>query len=242
MSPSIYDTAWVSMVAKAVEGNDEVVWLFPSSFDYICDNQKASGGWEGGDAIDEIVNSLACLLSLKRHYKVQTSEVSELADKIDRATQFLNTKLADWDIESTERVAFEILVPSLLDLVEHEGIHLRFPDAEKLRQLSQIKMSKINFSLLYKHPTTMLHSLESFIGTVDFDQVSHHLAGGSMMGSPSSTAAYLMNTSVWDESAERYLREAVENGKRNGDGSVCNVFPISVFEFAWVSSFDLPLI
>ena len=239
MSPSIYDTAWVSMVAKPVEGKDEPVWLFTDSFDYICDTQKTSGGWEGGDAIDEIVNSLACLLSLKRHTKVgastDTSEVSELADKIDRATQFLNIKLADWDIESTERVAFEIVVPSLLDLVEHEGVALRFPDAEKLRRLSQIKMSKINFSLLYKYPSTMLHSLESFIGTIDFDQVAHHLVGGSMMGSPSSTAAYLMNATTWDEAAEQYLRDAIENGKRNGEGTVTNVFPISTFEFAWVN-------
>jgi hypothetical protein len=232
MSASIYDTAWVSMVSKMVEG--KATWLFPSSFDYICGTQQGSGGWEGGDVIDEIVNALACLLSFKRHEKVD-SEPSELADRIDRATQFLTAKLANFDSSNSERVAFEILIPSLLDLLELEGISLQFPDAENLRKLNQIKMSKINFALLYKYPSTMLHSLESFIGTIDFDKVSHHLVDGSMMGSPSSTAAYLMNITEWDENAEKYLHEAIENGKRNGEGSVTNVFPISTFEFAWVT-------
>jgi hypothetical protein len=220
------------MVIKPLEGKP--TWLFPASFEYICDAQEENGGWQGGDVIDEIVNALACLLSFKRHEKVD-AEPSVLADRIDRATQFLTVRLANFDSYNTERVAFEILIPSLIDLLELEGISLKFPDAENLRKLNQIKMSKINFALLYKYPSTMLHSLESLIGTIDFDKMGHHLVEGSMMGSPSSTAAYLMNVTEWDDNAEKYLREAIENGRRNGEGSVTNVFPISTFEFAWVS-------
>jgi len=174
---------------------------------------------------------------LKRHEKVDP-EPSDLADRVDRATVFLTTKLADFDSHNTERVAFEILIPSMIDLLELEGISLQFPDAENLRQLNQIKMSKTNLALLYKYPSTMLHSLESFIGIIDFDKIGHHLVEGSMMGSPSSTAAYLMNVTNWDDNAESYLRAAIENGKRNGEGSVTNVFPISTFEFSWVSHFS----
>ena len=72
MSGSIYDTAWVSMVSKLVEG--ETTWLFPSSFQCICDTQGESGGWEGGDPIDEIVNTMACLLAMKRHHNAEMSE------------------------------------------------------------------------------------------------------------------------------------------------------------------------
>lgn len=231
MTGSIYDTAWVSMVSKPVEGKQ--TWLFPGSFKAICDAQGVDGGWEGGDSIDEIVNTLACLLSLKRHAKVDV-EASDLSDRIDRAVQFLSKRLKSWHIDSTERVAFEILIPSMLDLLEQEGVSLRFPSSDKLRQLNQSKISKINIQLLYKFPTTILHSLEAFIGTIDFDKMSHHLVGGSMMASPSSTAAYLMNVSKWDEAAEQYLCDAVENGRRNGEGMVTDVFPISNFEFAWV--------
>jgi hypothetical protein len=228
MSGSIYDTAWVSMVPNP--GEREAKWLFPSSFECILDSQSENGGWEGGDAIDEIVNTLACLLSLKRHDKVDDTD---LGDKVENAIKFVNAKLADWDVSSTERVAFEILIPSLLDQLEKEGVTLRFPDFDTLRSLNQKKMAKLNFELLYKYPSTILHSLESFVGVIDFDKVAHHLREGSMMGSPSSTAAYLMNVSVWDHEAEQYLRDAVDNGRRIADGMVTNVFPISTFEFAW---------
>jgi len=239
MSGSIYDTAWVSMVSKYVEG--ETTWLFPSSFQCICDAQGESGGWEGGEAIDEIVNTMACLLAMRKHQKTEmeeeqeeVDESTELEKKIDKAKDFLVSKFADWNDSNTEGVAFEILIPSMLDLLDQEGIQLRFPNSEELRQRNQTRMSKINFSVLYKYPSAILHSLESFIGAIDFDKMSHHLQDGGMMASPSSTAAYLMNVSKWDDNAERYLRDAVENGRRIAEGMVTNVFPISTFEFAWV--------
>lgn len=233
MSGSIYDTAWVSMVSKSIEGQQ--TWLFPSSFYCICDAQAASGGWEGGYAVDEIMNTLACLLSLKRHHKASPNEVSGLAYRIETAIQFLTERLSGWDISSTERVAFEILVPSMLDLLVVEGVHLNFPQLDKLRKLEQIKLSKLNLSYLYKYPSTILHSLESLIGVADFDKISHHLQDGSMMASPASTAAYLMNASRWDENAEQYLRDALQNGSRIKPGMVTNVYPIGIFEFAWVN-------
>jgi len=236
MSGSIYDTAWVSMVSKLVEGKR--IWLSPSSFNYICDAQDESGGWEGGHAIDEILNTLACLLSLKIHEKVDPNEITGMADRVEKATQFVAQRLSGWDISSTERVAFEILVPSMLDLLDAEGLRLDFPQSDKLRQLKKIKMSKINLSHLYKYPSTILHSLESLIGVVDFDKLSHHLRDGGMMASPASTAAYLMNVSNWDENAERYLHDALENGSRIKEGAVTNVFPIGTFEFAWVPLFS----
>jgi hypothetical protein len=228
MSGSVYDTAWVSMVAKSGDGKKK--WLFPQSFQCVLDGQSEDGGWEGGDAIDEIVNTLACLLALKRHEKVDDTD---LGDKVDSAIKFVTAKLADWDVSTAERVAFEILIPSLLDQLEKEGVTLQFPDLDTLRSLNQQKMAKLNFELLYKYPSTILHSLESFVGVIDFDKVAHHLREGSMMGSPSSTAAYLMHASMWDSEAEQYLRDAVDNGRRVADGMVTNVFPISTFEFAW---------
>jgi len=217
--------------------------LFPSSFQCICDTQGESGGWEGGDPIDEIVNTMACLLAMKRHHKAEMSEdeddiskLTELAEKIDKAKDFLVAKFSDRKPSNTEGVAFDILIPSMLDLLEVEGLQLRFPNSEELRQRNQTRMSKINFSVLYRYPSAILHSLESFIGAIDFDKMSHHLQDGGMMASPSSTAAYLMNASTWDDNAERYLRDAVENGRRIAEGMVTNVFPISTFEFAWVYS------
>lgn len=217
------------MVTKPVNGSS--MWLFPSSFQYICDQQQSSGGWEGGDVIDEIVNTLACLLSLRYHAKAKC-ETSKLSERMDRAIAFLNGRLLNWDVKNTERLAFEILVPSMLNLLEREDIVFRFPNRDALLQLREQKMSKFSISQLYKYPSPMLYSLEAFIGIIDFDKVKHHLSDGSMFCSPSSTAAYLMNISEWDERAEMYLTDALRNG--NGNGAVASVYPTGAFEFAWV--------
>jgi hypothetical protein len=51
-----------------------------------------------------------------------------------------------------------------------------------------------------------------------------------MMGSPSSTAAYLMHASVWDDEAEAYLRKVLKYSAGRGNGSVPCAWPTSVFE------------
>ena len=124
----------------------------------------------------------------------------------------------------------------MLELLQLEGVEFKFREVGKLREQNKARMAAIDMSVVQKFPSSILYSLESFIGIIDFDKLSRYLRNGSMMGSPSSTAAYLMNVSKWDDSAEQYLRDAIENGKRIGNGVVTNVFPISTFEFAWVPS------
>ncbi|KAF7904155.1 hypothetical protein EAF00_001489 [Botryotinia globosa] len=73
-------------------------------------------------------------------------------------------------------------------------------------------MAKFHPEVLYRPTkTTLLHSLEAFIGKIDFDRIVHHKIHGHFMASPSSTAAYLMNCSVWDQETEVYLRSAITN-------------------------------
>jgi hypothetical protein len=85
------------------------------------------------------------------------------------------------------------------------------------------------------HPTTLLHSLEGFIGKIDFDKISHRKVEGSMLASPSSTAAYLMYSTEWDHEAAAYLRKVFENGSGKGCGGFPSAFPSEIFEISWVS-------
>jgi len=104
MSPSIYDTAWVSMVSK------DDTWLFPSAFQYILDHQGPSGGWESHpfSPLDAILNTASSLLSLKLH---ATDMDLDLGEAIRRAEVFLVSQLNTWDVSSTDYVAFEVIVP-----------------------------------------------------------------------------------------------------------------------------------
>lgn len=93
--------------------------------------------------------------------------------------------LYDWDIYSTDQVGFEILVTSLLSLLQREGVSLEFPQLDALQAIRSAKLETLPTSTLYQNPSTLYHSLEAFIGHIDFDRVRRwREPDGSMMGSP----------------------------------------------------------
>jgi hypothetical protein len=87
-----------------------------------------------------------------------------------------------------------------------------------------------------RSPTsTLIHSLEALVGKVDFDRMRHLKADGSMLASPSSTAAYLMNVSTWDYDAEAYLRAVLGRSAAESRGGLLPcAWPTTIFELAWV--------
>jgi hypothetical protein len=103
--------------------------------------------------------------------------------------------------------------------------------------LNAVKLAQLRPILTSPVQTTLIHTLEAFVGTLDFDQVKHHkMPNGSMLGSPSSTAAYLMNCSTWDDEAETYLRIVFEHHAYIGNrGGFPSAFPSTLFEISWVS-------
>lgn len=239
-STSIYDTSWVSMVAKS-EGPQQR-WLFPMSFDFLLKSQSRQGGWEQGlSTVDGILNTLAALLSLLKHQRTPLDNGStnlspdQLGERISRATDWLQTNLQRWDVEATDQVGFEILIPSLLGLLSEYSIHFRFPASHRLKELNREKLSRFSTRMLYgEEKSTLIHSLEAFIRVVDFDKLHHHLTDGSMMASPSSTAAFLMYSSKWSDAAENYLRRVVSNSQDGDRGGFPSAYPSTVFEISWV--------
>lgn len=236
-SVSIYDTAWVSMITKNYNGQKQ--WLFPESFQYLLGKQLPDGSWESYASLEDgILNSLASLLALVRHSKAISDEKEDfsrqLLSPISKAKKSLEEKLQSWDVESGMNVGFEILVPTLLAMLENEHIWFHFPQRKLIQGLKESKMAGFDPQVLYQLPGTYLHSLEALVGVIDFDRLGQHKVFGSMMGSPASTAAYLMHSSTWDDEAELYLRKVINKGQGKGSGAVPSVFPIPVFEIAWV--------
>ena len=236
---AIYDTAWVSMISKKVDG--EKCWLFPESFRYLLKEQKVDGGWEShGSDDDDILSSLAALLAMKRHENNNSSANLEATLDITirtlKATTFIQEKLQHWTLAANTRAGFEILVPALLSMLEQENVIFKFPRKDGLTALNENKLKTIEPKILYEDRKTLLHSLEAFVGKLDFDRIQHHKTFGSMMGSPASTAAYLMNRSVWDADAEDYLRNAISNSTSGGEGSLPSVYPSNIFELTWVNN------
>ena len=236
-SSSIYDTAWVAMIGKP---EDRSTLLFPQCFHFLLQAQNEEGGWASYVSdVDGILNTLAALLALKNYQKSGFSSdlLNDFETRIAKADCYARTLLKEWDVASTDHIAFEILAPSLLQMLEVDSERFDFPGRQALFALNSSKLSKFSPELIYgKRETTLVHSLEAFVGIIDFDRVGHHLdEWGSMMASPSSTAAFLIHSSEWSESAERYLQNVVASGQGIDKGGVPTFFPSSIFEVAWVS-------
>lgn len=244
-SLSIYDTSWVSMIAKS--DGDQRRWLFPESFIMLLESQSDHGGWEqGASDVDGILNTMAALLAMLWHQKSSLNDQhfestpDRLSRPISSAISWLKTKLEGWDVEASDQVGFEMLVPSLLRLLEQEWIHFQFPGSRRLEQLNAAKLSKFDPHMLYSDKkSTLVHSLEAFVGMIDFDNIGHHLSDGSMMASPSSTAAYLIYSTKWDHAAERYLRRVSSDVVGGDRGGFPSAFPSTIFETSWVCSLTL---
>lgn len=239
MSCAVYDTAWVSMVTKFDGSSNQ--WLFPQSFTYLLDRQCQDGSWVSyASQIDGILNTAASLLALQKHAKhpeySQHAAPQNLLERIRKATKALGLLLQEWDVDATVHVGFEILVPAVLAYLEEEGIQYNFPGRARLYTINAQKLAKFRPEYLYTDmKLTALHSLEAFIGKLDFDRIRHHKVNGAFMASPSSTAVYLMYSSTWDEDCEAYLKNLVENGAGKRTGGVPSAFPSPIFEMTWVT-------
>ncbi|KAF2967333.1 hypothetical protein GQX73_g6273 [Xylaria multiplex] len=237
-SPSIYDTAWVARIR--LPGNN-CQWLFPKCFAYLLETQSSNGGWTPHlPEVDQILNTMASLAALKDHQSIadeigDTATSTHLGERISAAEGLLKLRLKEWDVNSSVHVGTEILVPALLEALEKDRPIFEFQGRNLLMKWNRKKFRKFPPEMLYgSHRTTLVHSLESLVGKIDFDRVSHHLdKRGSMMASPAATAAYLMNVTVWDKCAESYLRTVVKNSS-NGSGGVPGAFPSSIFELTWI--------
>ncbi|KAI4199737.1 MAG: hypothetical protein LQ348_001827 [Seirophora lacunosa] len=236
LTDAIYDTAWLAMVSKADGG--EVRWLFPESFKFILDQQLPGGGWASyATKAYGILNTLAALLALVKHQNGDQPNES-LQAAIRNAVAYLDAVLQTLDLDGNLSVGFEILVPAMLEMLESQGgVHFALPARGRLLELQATRMEAFRPDLLYYNTvSTLSHSLEALVGKIDFDRIRHRKIFGSMMASPASTAAYLMNATPWDEEAEMYLRKAVKDGPGKGNGAVPSAFPTPIFEISWTIS------
>ena len=233
---SIYDTAWVAMVIKNVDGQRR--WLFPSSFEYLIYQQQHDGGWRTSSTnADGILNTLAALLACCRHIDcpLQLTQPEDLRHRKDRAIYFLETQFSKCDLTSIITATLRPFFSRLLQMLEQEGIHFSFPEKDSLTHERGRKMPDQSLAALYGNArTSATHNLESRVGEIDFDRVRQHKICGSMMASPAATAAYLMNCTSWDDEAEAYLYHIVSIGDSKSAGGVPSKFPTTVFEVTQV--------
>lgn len=222
-SETAYDTAVVSRLRSARDPGQSA---FPATVTWLRRHQHADGSWGGRieTAHDRLVGTLAALVRL-----------AELPDEWARAAvragaDYVARRAEDWRDEPHETVAFELLVPQLLDEARELDLPLPYERFAPVLALRDEKLRRIPFDALYAQPTTLVHSLEFLGRELDPERVGR-LRGqnGSYGNSPSATAHVLAHAR--DERAERYLRRALDVSL---NGGAPTIYPFEVFERAWV--------
>nr|AJT60359.1 ent-copalyl diphosphate synthase [Andrographis paniculata] len=222
---SPYDTAWVAMV-EDINSADRVP-QFPSSVDWISNNQLSDGSW-GDEYIfsiyDRIINTLGCVAAL-RSWNIHP-------EKSEKGISFIKANIHKLEDENEEHmpIGFEVALPSLLEIAKKLDIDIPYdaPCLQEIYRRRDIKLKKIPKNILHKVPTTLLHSLEG-MADLEWDKlIKLQCADGSLLFSPSSTAFALQQTK--DQNCLKYLDKAVQKF----NGGVPNVYPVDLFEHIWV--------
>ncbi|KAD4584469.1 hypothetical protein E3N88_22070 [Mikania micrantha] len=219
---SAYDTAWVALVHD-VNGSGRP--QFPSSLEWIVNNQLYDGSW--GDPLifsahDRLINTLACVIAL--------NSWTVHPEKCQRGLKFVKENISKLEEEDEEHmpIGFEVAFPSLVDMARK--LKLDVPDEttamKETRARRNLKLKKQD--IMHKVPTTLLHSLEGMSGLEWEKLLKLQCKDGSFLFSPSSTAFALMQTK--DEKCLQYLTNIVTKF----NGGVPNVYPVDIFERIWV--------
>ncbi|XVF21764.1 hypothetical protein REPUB_Repub12eG0118100 [Reevesia pubescens] len=223
ISISAYDTAWVALV-EDVKGSSAP--QFPSSLEWIANNQLPDGSW--GDrqifmAHDRLINTLACVIALK------TWDIHP--DKCQKGLSFFKENISKLENENDEHmpIGFEVAFPSLLEIARSLNIEIPY-DSHVFQDIyakRDLKLTRIPKEIMHNVPTTLLHSLEGMPG-LDWEKLLKlQCKDGSFLFSPSSTAFALMQTK--DDNCLRYLKKSVQRF----NGGVPNVYPVDLFEHIW---------
>jgi hypothetical protein len=232
MSPCAYDTAWVARVPKPANPDEP---LFPAAYDWLLGHQRPDGSWgaEITFAHDRVMTTLAALVALSSsNYRREESVIAAR-----RAIVYLNRERPNLRDDPVETVGFELILPDLVRQAKQLGLSLPYEDWEFVEVLKADKLSRIPPIAVYGAPTTLTHSLE-YLG----DRLAPLLIGrsrapnGSYGASPSATAYVQLHAP--EDSAVAYLRSVPDVMTTGG---VSDVYPIDVFETAWVLQSVAPL-
>ncbi|KAL6640343.1 hypothetical protein ACP70R_022192 [Stipagrostis hirtigluma subsp. patula] len=225
INASAYATAWAALV-KNLDGGH--VPQFPSSIDWIVQNQLPDGSW-GDDTFfmiqDRIINTLACIVALKSwniHDDTCQKGLSFIRENMWRLTE---------DDEDWMLIGFELTLPTLIEMAKDLGLDIPYdePALQVIYAKRDLKLTKIPKDLLHAAPTTLLFSIEGMT-SLDWNKIFKlQSSDGSFMSSPAPTAYALMHT------GDKKCLEFLEGIINKFNGGVPNVYPVDTFERLWAA-------
>nr|UZM18090.1 ent-labda-8,13E-dienyl diphosphate synthase [Gymnaconitum gymnandrum] len=224
VSVSAYDTAWVALV-KDIHGSGAP--QFPSSLDWIINNQLVDGSWGEPfffSPFDRLSATLACVIAL--------TTWNLCPEKCEQGVNFIQQNMHKLKDENPEYMlsGFEVRFPSLLKMAESLGLEIS-KDSTLLQHLHTIRaetLKRVPMEILHTVPTPLLFSLE---GMPDLDWkklLKLQQPNGSFLCSPASTAYAL------DQCENKKCYEYINTVVQRYKGGVPHTHPVDLYERVWV--------
>jgi halimadienyl-diphosphate synthase len=216
ISPSTYDTAWLA-------------WLYPEAREWIIDTQRPNGSW--GSDVEYYHDRVICTLSAINALAATSTNGHDLK-RVERGIQYLESAIPRLDEDVYETVAFELLVPRLVQTGKTLGLKLDRVEMllEPLMPVYYKKLALIPKELIYSPKVVVAHSLE-FLSFEELDQSAIpqlRAINGSIHNSPSATAFVEIATRGSVE-GRAYLD--ILMNKYNG--AVPGFAPLELYEIIW---------
>jgi halimadienyl-diphosphate synthase len=223
MSEAAYDTALVSALRSQ---RDPAQLAFPASLGWLRQFQHGDGSWGGRipTAHDRLVSTLAALVRLADLHEDWAPPA------VRDGIAWVWRHAGDWLDDPHETIAFELLVPRLLDEAQRLGLPLPFDAFAPVMALRDDKLHRMPPEGLYAQPTTAVHSLEFLGRELDWSQVRRLQGANGAYGNSPSATAYVVGGGR-DAEGEAYLRRVVSVSL---NGGACTVYPFEIFEKNWV--------
>lgn len=215
-----YATAWAARLT-----GDDGEPVFPEARQWLRHHQHGDGSWGGevSNPYDRLVSTLAAVLAL---HDIQ----QDWAVRATRAgVDYLRRRGQEWRSAVGEPIGFEVVVPHLVEQAGATGL-LATDGFADLAALLAAKLSLIPPGALEHQPTALLYSLEALGNLVQPGKLARFSAvNGSMANNPPATGV------LWAETREPAALAYLERAARSaGDGGMPEIYPINVFEPAWV--------
>lgn len=217
ISPSAYDTAWLA-------------WLYPEARDWLLENQHPDGSW-GSDVEyyhDRVIATLSAINAI-----TATSMNGHDLKRVERGVRYVEETLPNVSKDVYDTTAFELLLPSLVNMGQKLGLKLGRiePLLEAQKPVYCQKLALIPPQMLYSPKTVVPYSLE-FIGFDKLDPAAIpqlRASNGSIHDSPSATA-FVEIAGQGSAAGLAYLDDLIH--KYNG--AVPGFVPLELFEAVWI--------
>ena len=224
IAATAYDTAWVASIPRH-PGHTQP--RFPATLQWLIEHQRFDGSWGGAVRYehDRILSTLAALGALARFGRGPRASAC-----LESGTRYLWQHGRLIASEPMELVAFELLLPALIQRAQLAGIAVP-PGLDIYEAKRAKKLCMIPGNALYSPNSPLVHSIE-FLG----DEADPTLlkaaqgANGSLGNSPAATAFFLSFSEDWR--AQQYLQHCLG---QNGGAAAPVAEPCETFELLWVA-------